>query len=350
MAVDLGPRLGLLINADIGEQYYDQFRPFLRAIDSLVQASVISISTTPPGSPSNGDAYILGASPTGAWTGHANSVAVWSTEITQIGNNTKVPGWQFFAPNNGWMIWNNATNLLMVFETGVWRNILQDVPLLDANNNWIGFQGFVGGFVVVGGQMQLEGLGAATGSANVNSSQFLTIGSYWNGSSAQPDTWKWQSIMGTGTNPTSTLQLTHNGTPGLASVTIPNILVTGPGSRVFDLPFIFGTDILMNSGSNPNPLASGNVLFWNILGGTDAIHFGRATVGNSTNFFTNGANLFALDDNAAEFHITSSSVTFGGNSVLVAGATPTASATASNLSIPVSIAGTTYYVRLSSTP
>ena len=227
MAVELGPRLGLLINADIGETYVDQFRPFLRAIDSLLQGSVIdSTTTTPPTSPNNGDAYLLIGSPTGAWSGQANSIAVWSTEITQSGNNTKMPGWEFFAPNDGWMVWDTNTNLLMTFQSGVWRNLLQDVPLLDSNNNWVGFQGFVGGFVVVGGEMQLEGSGSATSGANINSSLFTTIGSFWDGSAPQPDTWTWESILGTGANPTSTLTLIHSGSTGTATVQLPNLSLT----------------------------------------------------------------------------------------------------------------------------
>lgn len=122
MSVDLGPRLGLLINADIGEQYVDQFRPFLRAIDELLMCAVInSTTTTPPVSPSNGDAYLLLGSPTGAWTGQANSIAIWSTEITQAGSNTKTPGWEFRVPNAGWMVWDTAVSQFKAFYSGAWH-------------------------------------------------------------------------------------------------------------------------------------------------------------------------------------------------------------------------------------
>lgn len=357
MAVDLGPRLGLLINADIGEAYYDQFRPFLRAIDSLLQGSVINASTTaPPSSPSNGDAYLILGTPSGAWTGHINAIAVWSTEITQSGNNTKVPGWQFFTPNNGWMVWNNATNLLMVYESAVWRNFLQDVPLLDVNNNWVGFQGFVGGFVVVGGQMQLEGSGAATSGANVNSSLFVTIGSYWNGSSAQPDIWAWQSQLGTGTNPTSTLNLTHSGTPGFHSAAIDGLIVSGNNIISALTNPIVATDLNMSDTFNHSPGSPANILFWALPpSGADVVAFGRPFQSGgappiSTGLFHNSGGLFLVEDTAAETIVTSTGITSAGHDVLIAQAAPTSSATASNLSIPVVIGGTTYYVRLSSTP
>lgn len=46
---------------------------------------------TPPGSPADGDAYIVAASPTGAWAGKAEQIAYW-----QAGT-----GWLFIAPREG---------------------------------------------------------------------------------------------------------------------------------------------------------------------------------------------------------------------------------------------------------
>ena len=45
--ISYGSKLGLLNNAAISEVYYDQFRPFLRGVDALVQASVLSRMSTP---------------------------------------------------------------------------------------------------------------------------------------------------------------------------------------------------------------------------------------------------------------------------------------------------------------
>lgn len=121
MSVTLGPRLGLLINADGGDNYTDQFRPLLRFFDSMVQGSVINSTTTaPPTSPANGDAYLLLGSPTGAWAAYANSIAVWSTEITTTGTNTKVPGWEFWTPNQGWVIWDVAAAYFHVYTASGW--------------------------------------------------------------------------------------------------------------------------------------------------------------------------------------------------------------------------------------
>ena len=51
----------------------------LLLLDVLVQGVVASLGdTSPPGSPSTGDAYVLGASPSGAWSGHAKDLAIYT--------------------------------------------------------------------------------------------------------------------------------------------------------------------------------------------------------------------------------------------------------------------------------
>lgn len=50
----------------------------LLIIDLLLQILVVSVGlNAPPGSPVNGARYVVGASPTGPWSGHANQVARW---------------------------------------------------------------------------------------------------------------------------------------------------------------------------------------------------------------------------------------------------------------------------------
>jgi hypothetical protein len=123
MAISLGPKLGLLFNANINEAYYDAFRPFLQAIDALVQANVINASTVvPPVSPSNGDAYLLIATPSGAWSGHQYAIAVWDTQVTNSGTNTTNPQWVFYEPNPGWIVWNVATTSFLGWTGSSWSN------------------------------------------------------------------------------------------------------------------------------------------------------------------------------------------------------------------------------------
>ena len=48
----------------------------LRRLDALVQISVQSTAlATPPASPTEGQRWIVPASPTGAWAGHAGQIA-----------------------------------------------------------------------------------------------------------------------------------------------------------------------------------------------------------------------------------------------------------------------------------
>jgi hypothetical protein len=123
MAITLGPKLGLLYNANINEQYYDAFRPFLQALDALVQANVLNASTVvPPVSPNSGDAYLLISTPSGAWAGHQNAIAVWDTQVTNSGTDTRVPAWVFYAPNPGWIVWNVATAGFLGWTGSAWSS------------------------------------------------------------------------------------------------------------------------------------------------------------------------------------------------------------------------------------
>lgn len=63
------------------------------ALDQLVMPRVVDKDlSTPPGSPANGAMYIVGASPTGAWSGKTNNLAWW---LTSAG------AWAFLPPAAG---------------------------------------------------------------------------------------------------------------------------------------------------------------------------------------------------------------------------------------------------------
>lgn len=62
---------------------------------------------------------------------------------------------------------------------------------------------------------------AATSGANQSSSQIGVSGQYWNGSATAGDQWTLQDVLGSGTNPTSTLTFVHSGSSGAAKVSIP---------------------------------------------------------------------------------------------------------------------------------
>lgn len=70
----------------------------LRKIDAILQAGAIAIQNAPPGSPVDGQVYVVGTAPTGAWSGNANAIARLN------GNANPSPAWEFFTPAIGWWI------------------------------------------------------------------------------------------------------------------------------------------------------------------------------------------------------------------------------------------------------
>lgn len=72
---------------------------------------VISILNAPPATPAHGDCYLIGAAPTGAWAGKANSIAEWSDVVGD---------WVYAAPKEGWSATINGTCLRYQYGGGVW--------------------------------------------------------------------------------------------------------------------------------------------------------------------------------------------------------------------------------------
>ena len=91
-----GANLGLLGGGTQGEQHYTEMVRTLRGYDGLIMPGVIDKDlATPPGSPTDGQRYIVASSPTGAWAGQAGKIARY-TSVT--------PGWEFFTPKKGWCL------------------------------------------------------------------------------------------------------------------------------------------------------------------------------------------------------------------------------------------------------
>jgi hypothetical protein len=67
----------------------------------------------------------------------------------------------------------------------------------------------------------VENTTAATSGANQSSSQLAVSAQYWNGSATATDEWTVQDVLGTGTNPNSTLTFVHTGSSGTATVSLP---------------------------------------------------------------------------------------------------------------------------------
>jgi hypothetical protein len=84
--------------------------------------------------------------------------------------------------------------------------------------------GSPGSFFQVYSAVQMPATTAATAGSNVNSPALSLLGNYWTGSASNPDTWGIQNILGTGTNPTSTLTLSHpSGSTGATAVDVSSV-------------------------------------------------------------------------------------------------------------------------------
>lgn len=82
----------------------------LARIDAVLNTGVVDRDlASPPGSPAEGDAYIVAASPTGAWSGKAGQVAYYD----QI--------WRFIAPREGLTLWVNDENIHVVHNGTGWQ-------------------------------------------------------------------------------------------------------------------------------------------------------------------------------------------------------------------------------------
>lgn len=72
----------------------------VRTLEAFAQLAVKSKTVTaPPGSPADGDRYIVPPSATGAWAGKEEDVVLWmKTE------------WIFFAPKGGWIAYVESSD------------------------------------------------------------------------------------------------------------------------------------------------------------------------------------------------------------------------------------------------
>jgi hypothetical protein len=82
----------------------------LMKLDAITQLSVIDRSlSAPPPSPTEGQRYIVGSAPTGAWVGQSNKIAVYANLA-----------WIFYTPVLGWSAYVETESLFVVFSATSW--------------------------------------------------------------------------------------------------------------------------------------------------------------------------------------------------------------------------------------
>lgn len=340
MAIVLGPKLQLLESADEGQNYVDAFRQFLCGFDNLVQASVISSTlTSPPSGPINGDSYIIASPATGLWTGRENQIASWST------SPATGPTWQFFIPKTGWIVYDEGPPSFVPgfrqFLSSTWsdanvipQNINFPAGIAIAGHQLTSLSGtgteivtagasttFGDGHIVTGnGVSNLEDSGIAitnvaqlttanaftqaqtfeegftsnnlsliaaatpaTNTANQNAPGFVLQSNYWDGSASQPDEWILLSSLGTGANPTTTLQLSHAGSTGAALISVLDDVTIGGVLKNTDFVWLATNQTATNLANQNAPELQFTGSYWN---GSAAAHDNwtiEQILGSSTN-------------------------------------------------------------------
>ena len=76
-------------------------------VDALLHAAIESETETPPISPLDGQAWLVGTSPSGEWSGHGGEIAA-----RQAGN------WLFFTPRDGMKLLNRAAGQEIRYQAG----------------------------------------------------------------------------------------------------------------------------------------------------------------------------------------------------------------------------------------
>jgi hypothetical protein len=83
----------------------------LQVLDVLVAGAVQGLPlASPPASPVIGNCYIVASSPTGAWAGHAQQLAAYTSG-----------GWRFVAPRDGMSVYVVSSTGTAVYDGGSWE-------------------------------------------------------------------------------------------------------------------------------------------------------------------------------------------------------------------------------------
>ncbi|MGI8526097.1 MAG: DUF2793 domain-containing protein, partial [Pseudolabrys sp.] len=87
----------------------------LLALDALVQLAVLDRDlTAPPGSPGDGERWLVASPATGAWAGRETQIAAWIDG-----------GWDFYEPNAGWLAYVADENALIAWNGVAWVPAVQ---------------------------------------------------------------------------------------------------------------------------------------------------------------------------------------------------------------------------------
>jgi hypothetical protein len=96
----------------------------LQRLDAVVMLSVLDRDlSSPPGSPADGDRYLVAGSAMGAWTGKDGKIAAWQDGA-----------WGFHTPKEGWFAWIADEDVALMFDGASWTGAAtQNAAMLGVN-------------------------------------------------------------------------------------------------------------------------------------------------------------------------------------------------------------------------
>lgn len=108
------PNLDLPLLVPAQAQKHVTVNELLLGLDVLAQCAVQATGRNdPPAAPAEGERYLIGAAPTGAWVGQAGKLADWRNG-----------GWAYAAPRPGWRVYDLATDRLLALDSaGAWQSL-----------------------------------------------------------------------------------------------------------------------------------------------------------------------------------------------------------------------------------
>lgn len=106
---DATSKLGLPFILPAQAQKHVTHNEALQRLDAIVHLAIAGEDNAPPSSPDDGACHLVGASPTGLFSGHAGKVAIYQDGL-----------WQFIAPAAGWSAWFASDEAWRVFDGAAW--------------------------------------------------------------------------------------------------------------------------------------------------------------------------------------------------------------------------------------
>jgi hypothetical protein len=119
MPASQDPNFGLNYGWALGEDGWNTgMDANLKKLGALLHLSVLDKDLgTPPGSPAEGDRYIVPSDATGAWSGQTNKIAV------------RIDGtWEFYTPSEGWNAWVADEDTQYTFNGLTWTTLVASQP------------------------------------------------------------------------------------------------------------------------------------------------------------------------------------------------------------------------------